>query len=153
MEEDIERMVEEEISSQDNELQDEEEDENRDDNLNYLGLWRTSIRAAEITSPIVHPRIRYKGACNVRTTKDGKLHSISYQCARSAVIAVNFIGPHDEFVVSGSDEGYFFIWNKLSGKLHDILEGDSTVVNVVEAHPSLPLVAVSGIDTTVKVRS
>ena len=65
---------------------------------------------------------------------------------------VNFIGPRDDFVVSGSDDGYFFIWEKSTGKLHDILEGDSTVVNVIEANPSLPLLAVSGIDTTVKVR-
>lgn len=65
---------------------------------------------------------------------------------------VNFIGPDDEFVASGSDDGYLFLWKKASGELHDILEGDGTVVNVIEDHPHLPLVAVSGIDTTVKVR-
>lgn len=43
------------------------------------------------------------------------------------------------------------MWDKLSGKLHDILEGDGAVVNVIEGHPHLPLVAASGIDTTVKV--
>lgn len=32
----------------------------------------------------------------------------------------------------------------------DILEGDGSVVNVIEGHPTLPLIAVSGIDTTVK---
>lgn len=58
----------------------------------------------------------------------------------------------DEFVVSGSDDGNWFMWEKDTGKLHDILEGDGTVVNVIEGHPYLPLVAVSGIDTTVKVR-
>lgn len=35
----------------------------------------------------------------------------------------------------------------------EILEGDGSVVNVIEPHPHLPLIAVSGIDTTVKVRS
>lgn len=64
---------------------------------------------------------------------------------------VNFLGPRDEFVVSGSDDGNWFMWRKSTGQLHDILEGDSSVVNVVEGHPHLPLVAVSGIDTTVKV--
>ncbi|CDO75587.1 hypothetical protein BN946_scf184858.g27 [Trametes cinnabarina] len=83
--------------------------------------------------PIIMPRSRFVGACNVETVKD-----------------VNFLGPRDEFVVSGSDDGNWFMWEKDSGKLHDILEGDGTVVNVIEGHPYLPLVAVSGIDTTVK---
>ena len=66
--------------------------------------------------------------------------------------AVNFLGPHDEFVTSGSDDGHFFIWRKSDGRLHDILEADEHVVNVIEGHPHLPLIAASGIDTTVKVR-
>lgn len=65
---------------------------------------------------------------------------------------MNFLGPRDEYITSGSDDGHFFIWRKSDGKLHDILEGDGQVVNVIEGHPHLPLVAVSGIDTTVKVR-
>jgi WD40 repeat protein len=64
---------------------------------------------------------------------------------------VNFLGPNDEFVASGSDDGNFFIWEKDSGKLHGIYEGDGNIVNVIEGHPYLPLIAVSGIDTTVKV--
>lgn len=65
---------------------------------------------------------------------------------------MNFLGSHDEFVTSGSDDGNFFIWRKSTGELVDILEGDQHIVNVIESHPHLPLVAVSGIDTTVKVR-
>ena len=65
---------------------------------------------------------------------------------------VNFLGPIDESVASGSDDGNFFIWDKNDGKLQGIYEGDSSVVNIIEGHPYFPLVAVSGIDTTVKVR-
>ncbi|TRM67794.1 WD40-repeat-containing domain protein [Schizophyllum amplum] len=83
--------------------------------------------------PTVMPRRRFAGARNIRTVKD-----------------VNYLGPTDEFVVSGSDDGNVFIWRKDDGKLVDILEGDGEVVNVIEGHPSLPLFAVSGIDTTVK---
>ncbi|KAL6299681.1 WD40 repeat-like protein [Sparassis latifolia] len=83
--------------------------------------------------PIILPRARFAGACNVETVKD-----------------VNFLGPRDDFVTSGSDDGNFFVWCKSTGKIHDILEGDGSVVNVVEGHPYLPLLAVSGIDTTVK---
>jgi FOG: WD40 repeat len=66
---------------------------------------------------------------------------------------VNFLGPDDEYVASGSDDGNFFIWRKATGTLHGLFEGDSSVVNVIEGHPHLPLVAVSGMDTTVKVES
>ncbi|KAF5333136.1 hypothetical protein D9611_002459 [Ephemerocybe angulata] len=86
--------------------------------------------------PVVHPRQTYAGHRSRDTVKD-----------------VNFLGPFDEYVVSGSDDGNWFVWQKDSGKLHGIYEGDSSVVNVVEGHPSLPLVAVSGIDTTVKLFS
>ncbi|KAK0242821.1 hypothetical protein EDD85DRAFT_304836 [Armillaria nabsnona] len=61
------------------------------------------------------PIQKYVGAQNVDTVKD-----------------VNFLGPSDEYVTVGSDDG------------------DGSVVNVIEGHPHLPLVAVSGIDTTVK---
>jgi len=85
------------------------------------------------TIPVIFPRSKYTGACNVETVKD-----------------VNFVGPQDELVASGSDDGNVFLWNKISGKLHDILEGDASVVNVIETHPYLPVIAVSGIDNSVK---
>lgn len=66
---------------------------------------------------------------------------------------VNFFGPSDEFVMSGSDDGYLFIWRKSTGELQDILEGDGGIVNVMEPHPNFPLLAVSGLDHTVKVMS
>lgn len=67
--------------------------------------------------------------------------------------AVNFMGPDDQWVVSGSDDGNFFIWDKKGGDVQGIYEGDGSVVNVIESHPHFPLLAVSGIDTTVKVRT
>jgi len=66
-------------------------------------------------------------------------------------LAVNFVGPNDEYIVSGSDDGYFFLWRRETGALHGIYEGDGSVVNVIEAHPTLPLLAVSGIDHEPKV--
>uniref|UniRef100_A0A8H8CL03 WD40 repeat-like protein n=1 Tax=Psilocybe cubensis TaxID=181762 RepID=A0A8H8CL03_PSICU len=84
-----------------------------------------------LSVPVVFPRRRYVGARNVMTVKD-----------------VNFLGPDDDWVASGSDDGNFFIWNKANGSLKGIYEGDGSVVNVIEGHPHLPLIAVSGIDTT-----
>ncbi|KAJ9117123.1 hypothetical protein QFC24_006582 [Naganishia onofrii] len=85
------------------------------------------------TAPVVYPRRLFKGARNVETVKD-----------------VTFLGAMSDKVGSGSDDGNFFVWDKATGKLEGIWEGDSSVVNVIEQHPSLPLCAVSGIDSTVK---
>jgi len=66
----------------------------------------------------------------------------------------NFLGPKDEWISSGSDDGNFFIWSKATGRLIGIYEGDQGVVNVVEDRPgdhSFPLLAASGLDNTVKV--
>lgn len=78
----------------------------------------------------------YMGAANVRTVKD-----------------VNFFGLQDEYVVSGSDDGNFFIWDRHTTKRLNILEGDGEVVNVVQGHPYEPMLAVSGIDHTIKIFS
>ncbi|TFK89831.1 WD40 repeat-like protein [Polyporus arcularius HHB13444] len=146
MEEDIERMLSEESPSSrprrelrpllsddmdeddpDVREEDEEDEDEDEDEDNSHG----DERYAKV--PTIMPRSRFEGICNVETVKD-----------------VNFLGPRDEFVVSGSDDGNWFMWEKDTGRLHDILEGDGTVVNVIEGHPYLPLVAVSGIDHTVK---
>jgi WD40 repeat protein len=102
----------------------------------------------------VMPRNRFVGAQNVATIKDGDSQPILPTWSRSTnanMPAVNFVGPDDQWVISGSDDGNFFIWDKKSEKLHGIYEGDSTVVNVIEGHPHFPLLATSGIDTSIKV--
>ncbi|KAK5732962.1 hypothetical protein LTR17_010095 [Elasticomyces elasticus] len=78
----------------------------------------------------------YRGHCNVRTVKD-----------------VNYLGPDDQFVASGSDDGNLFIWDRVTGELVNILEGDGEVVNVVQSHPYETCLAVSGIDHTIKIFS
>ncbi|MCJ1420061.1 hypothetical protein MMC32_006418 [Xylographa parallela] len=78
----------------------------------------------------------YRGHCNVKTVKD-----------------VNFFGLQDEYVMSGSDSGHLFIWDKKTSQLVNILEGDGEVVNVMQGHPYEPLLAVSGIDHTIKIFS
>ncbi|KAI0092417.1 WD40 repeat-like protein [Irpex rosettiformis] len=141
MEHDIERLMEEEQGNEAENLEeiresletdsrmpdpDEEDEDNQENDDDHDDSMYSHV-------PVVYPRARYAGACNIQTVKD-----------------VNFLGPQDEYIVSGSDDGYWFMWDKQSQRLHDILEGDSSVVNVIEGHPHLPLVAVSGIDTTVK---
>ena len=82
-----------------------------------------------------HTRV-YRGHCNVKTVKD-----------------VNFFGLDDEYVVSGSDDGNLFIWDRKTSQLVNILEGDGEVVNVAQGHPYETMLAVSGIDHTIKIFS
>lgn len=64
---------------------------------------------------------------------------------------VNFLGPNSEYVVSGSDCGRIFIWNKKSGKLIRVMEADKHVVNCIDSHPHTPALASSGIETDIKI--
>lgn len=57
----------------------------------------------------------------------------------------------DKYVISGSDCGHIFVWDKVSGKLIKLLEGDTHVVNCVQEHPNLNILATSGIDYDIKI--
>jgi len=77
-----------------------------------------------------------------------------YQGHRNSatVKGVNFYGPNSEFVVSGSDCGNIFFWDKETERIVKLLDGDENgVVNVLEPHPNLPVMATSGLDEEVKV--
>ncbi|TXG73931.1 hypothetical protein EZV62_002510 [Acer yangbiense] len=66
---------------------------------------------------------------------------------------VNFFGPNDEYVLSGSDCGHIFIWEKKGGKLVRLMVGDRHVVNELQPHPHLPIFATCGIEKSVKLWS
>ena len=76
------------------------------------GRLRESV---EQDVPCVSHTRQYRGHCNIKTVKD-----------------CNFFGLDDEYVVSGSDSGHLFIWDKNTTELVNILEGDGEVVNVVQ---------------------
>ncbi len=68
------------------------------------------------------------------------------------VKGVNFLGPYSEYVVSGSDDGHIYVWEKESQKIVQWLSGDEAgVVNALEPHPTLPYMATSGLDHSVKI--
>jgi nuclear receptor interaction protein len=140
--------------------EDEEEDQagyaipNHDNSSEDDGYGRKSKYTAGKNVPCSSHAREYRGHCNVNTTKD-----------------LNFYGLQDEYVVSGSDCGNVFIWERKTSKLVNILEGDREVVNVIQrkqvlsfstsrqvmirysAHPYEPMLAVSGIDSTIKIFS
>lgn len=151
MDDDIERILFEQLD-EDGAMEEDSGDDDDDDDDENEGSDTSGPSSDEFPSiPVVLPRSRYAGICNVETVKDGESPPRTVSTRLNYNIPVNFFGPRDEFIVSGSDDGHFFVWDKATGKLHDILEGDGHVVNVVESHPHLPVLAVSGIDTTVKV--
>ena len=62
-----------------------------------------------------------------------------------SVKGVNFYGPNSEFVVSGSDCGHIFFWDREGEDIVHMVEGDvEGVVNCLEPHPNLPIMATSG---------
>jgi DDB1- and CUL4-associated factor 6 len=129
-----------EVSDSERDRSDAEDDEDNDEHTHPLfhrraAFGRSRERAlVNLHVPYSSHTRTYKGHCNTKTVKD-----------------VNYYGLNDEYVVSGSDSGHFFIWDRKTTEVVNILEGDGEVVNVVQGHPYEPMIAVSGIDSTVKI--
>jgi len=106
--------------SDDDTLEDDSE-EDEDEDYDQIGdRWinrpssKSRVKAGSNVPCTTHNRF-YEGHCNIETTKD-----------------VNFYGLQDEYVVSGSDCGHLFIWDRKTTELVNILEGDQEVVNVIQ---------------------
>lgn len=80
---------------------------------------------------------RFCGHCN--TTTDIK--------------EANFFGSNGQYIVAGSDDGSFFIWDKSTTNIVRVLRGDESIVNCLEPHPTACLLATSGIDPVVRLWS
>lgn len=87
--------------------------------------WRAGAR--DYTS-------RFCGHCN--TTTDIK--------------EANFFGGSGQYVVAGSDDGKFFIWDTETTNIVRVLRGDESIVNCLQGHPTAPILATSGIDPVVR---
>lgn len=93
--------------------------------------------AEGLTSSDLYPEICpqvYKGHRNYATVK-----------------GVSFFGPNCDYVVSGSDCGHIFIWNKKDGTIIRAMEADKHVVNCIESHPYEAVLASSGIEKDIKI--
>ena len=58
-----------------------------------------------------------------------------------------------QYIVAGSDDGSFFIWEKHTTNIVRVLRGDDSIVNCLQPHPSQCLLATSGIDPVVRLWS
>ena len=81
-------------------------------------------------------KLRFCGHCN--TTTDIK--------------EANFFGRDGQFILAGSDDGRFFCWDRKMNIVR-VLLGDESIVNCIQSHPSMCLLATSGLDTVVRLWS
>ncbi|CAL1273955.1 unnamed protein product [Larinioides sclopetarius] len=68
--------------------------------------------------------------------------------ARTMIKESTFWG--DNFIMSGSDCGHIFIWDRHTTELVMLMEADHHVVNCLQPHPFDPILASSGIDYDIK---
>jgi WD and tetratricopeptide repeat-containing protein 1 len=80
---------------------------------------------------------RFCGHCNMNTD----------------IKEANFFGPNDEFIVGGSDDGAFYIWNKDTTNIVKAVHADHHILNCVQPNPRIYMLATSGIETAVKIWS
>lgn len=63
------------------------------------------------------------------------------------------IFSNGQYVVAGSDDGSFFIWERDTTNIVRVLRGDDSIVNCLQPHPTQCLLATSGIDPVVRLWS
>lgn len=80
---------------------------------------------------------RFAGHCNMNTD----------------IKEASFFGADGEFIVGGSDDGAFYIWDKETTNIIKAVHADCHILNCVQPHPTIPLIATSGIESNVKLWS
>jgi DDB1- and CUL4-associated factor 8 len=106
-------------------------------------------------------KYRYTGHRNTETSKT--LFNLSKRLFRLffrtflfffKVKGVNFYGSNSDYIVTGSDCGRIFLYEKTTQQIVQVLKSDDHgVVNVLEPHPMFPVLATSGLDSDIKIYS
>lgn len=85
-----------------------------------------------------------------RNSRDYYQRFIGHCNTHTDIKEASFLGERAEYVAAGSDDGNIFIWNKMTGNLVRVLQGDESIVNCVQWHPCTALMATSGIESVVR---
>ncbi|TSL16037.1 DDB1- and CUL4-associated factor 6 [Bagarius yarrelli] len=129
--------------------------------------------------PILIPSARYRGAQGQRRSAAARIQELlrrrkerremeesETQNIRRPTVKMVYKGHRNSrtmikescfwgnnFVMSGSDCGHIFIWDRHTGEHLMLLEADNHVVNCLQPHPYDPILASSGIDYDIKIWS
>ncbi|XP_063070053.1 DDB1- and CUL4-associated factor 6 isoform X2 [Engraulis encrasicolus] len=129
--------------------------------------------------PILIPSARYRGAQGQRRSAAARIQELfrrrkerremeesETQNIRRPTVKMVYKGHRNSrtmikescfwgnnFVMSGSDCGHIFIWDRHTGEHLMLLEADNHVVNCLQPHPYDPILASSGIDYDIKLWS
>ncbi|XP_053562802.1 DDB1- and CUL4-associated factor 6 isoform X2 [Bombina bombina] len=87
---------------------------------------------------------------NVRQPSPNVVYK-GHRNSRTMIKEAGFWGKN--FVMSGSDCGHIFIWDRHTAEHLMLLEADNHVVNCLQPHPFDPILASSGIDYNIKIWS
>ncbi|XP_026282323.1 DDB1- and CUL4-associated factor 8 isoform X1 [Frankliniella occidentalis] len=85
---------------------------------------------------------------------DGADFVHKYEGHRNSVTvkSCDFFGPNSEYIMSGSDCGNIYFWDKNTEAIVQFMRGDEKgVVNALVGHPQFPILATSGLDSDVKI--
>uniref|UniRef100_T1HA57 Uncharacterized protein n=1 Tax=Rhodnius prolixus TaxID=13249 RepID=T1HA57_RHOPR len=94
----------------------------------------------------------YNGTEVLGSYNDDDIYLFDAKAPSNSVKGVNFFGPRSEFVISGSDCGYIYIWDKKTESIVQWMRGDEDgVINCLEPHPWIPVLATSGLDSDIKI--
>ena len=86
--------------------------------------------------------------------KDFKSRFCGHCNAATDIKEASFFGKGDgQYIVAGSDDGSFFIWDKYTTNLLRVMIGDESIVNCLQPNPRVCMLATSGIDDTIKLWS
>jgi WD and tetratricopeptide repeat-containing protein 1 len=119
--------MDEEDDWEDEEDFDEDDEVDEDDEGGAFGAGDTRSGLTEFGGvEMITPRRMFRGARNIETVKDCQFSII--KVVKKLTIG-NFLGVKSDKICSGSDDGNFFVWDKETGRLEGIWEGDGSVVN------------------------
>ena len=95
--------------------------------------------------------INYRGYANQMDSFDYSQRFVGSKNSATDIKEANFIGYHGNYIAAGSDDGFVYIWEKSTANLVLGFQGDQSIVNCVQWNPQFPMLALSGIESSIKI--